>query len=456
LLGKFFDMPEESSSPFFSMREMDRIFSLSNQLRLMIRFECALTAALESAGLASPGAAIGIEPFLDGAFVDTPALFAEARKSGNLAIPLIRQLTAAVRMRDEKAASAIHLGATSQDVLDTALVLQIREALGLLQVSLQELDEQLASQARSHADTVLAGRTWLQAAPPVTLGLKIAGWLAALHRHRQRIEGAGKQATILQFGGAVGTLAALGEKGGDVSSALAQKLDLRETEIPWHTHRDNLVEVATALGLLAGTLGKIACDVSLLMQTEVAELSESAEEGRGGSSTMPHKRNPVASAVILAAAARVPALVSTLLSSMGHEHERGLGNWQAEWEIYPEIFRLTASALERTVEIARGMKVDREKMRVNLEASDGLVMAEAVSVALAGQIGRDRAHDLVERASHRAIAGKQHLAAILKSDSEIRGHLTESQIDSLMDPRNYLGSTRRMIARVLGDADAAR
>jgi 3-carboxy-cis,cis-muconate cycloisomerase len=286
--------------------------------------------------------------------------------------------------------------------------------------------------------------------------LKIAGWLAALRRHRQRIEGAGKQAAILQFGGAVGTLAVLGEKGREVSSALAKKLDLREPDIPWHTHRDTLVEVATVLGLLVGTLGKIARDVSLLMQTEVAELFEPAEEGRGGSSTMPHKRNPVACAVILAAATRVPALVSMLLSSMGHEHERGLGNWQAEWETYPELFRLTASALDRTLEIARGLEVDREKMRANLEASDGLVMAEAVSAALAAEIGRDRAHDLVEKASRRAIAGKQHLAATLKSDPEIRKNLTESQIDTLMDPRAYLGSTREMIARVLGDPNAAR
>jgi 3-carboxy-cis,cis-muconate cycloisomerase len=449
-------MSEESSSPFFSTPEMDRIFSLANQLRLMIRFEWALSAALESVGSASPGATAAIEPFLDGAFVDVPALFVQARKSGNLAIPLIRQLTAAVRKCGESVASAIHLGATSQDVLDTSLVLQIREALGLIQAGLQQLDEQLATQARVHVDTVLAGRTWLQAGPPVTLGLKIVGWLAALRRHRQRIEAAGTRATILQFGGAVGTLAALGEKGRDVSFALAQKLDLREPEIPWHTHRDNLVEVATTLGLLTGTLGKIARDISLLMQTEVAELSESVEVGRGGSSTMPHKRNPVACAVILSAAMRVPALVATLLTVMDHEHERGLGNWQAEWEVYPEIFRLTASALERTLEIARGVEVDREKMKVNLEASDGLVLAEAVSVALAARIGRERAHDLVERASRRAISGKKHLAAILKSDSEIRGHLTESQIDNLLDPRNYLGSTREMIARVIGDVDAAR
>lgn len=435
---------------------MDRVFSLENQLRQMVRFEWALSAALESAGLAGPGGTAAIESFLDGLFIDEPALFAQARKSGNIAIPLIRQLAASVRTRDERAASTIHLGATSQDVLDTALVLQMREALELIESSLKEVDEQLAIQAREHADSVLAGRTWLQAGPPVTLGLKIAGWLAAIRRHRQRLESARKRALTLQFGGAVGTLSALGEKGEHVSSVLAQKLELREPEIPWHAHRDNLVEVATSLGLLVGTLGKIARDVSLLMQTEVAELSEPYEEGRGGSSTMPHKRNPVACAMILAAATRVPALVSTLLSAMNHEHERGLGNWQAEWEVYPEIFGLTASALERTLEIARGMVVDRGKMRANLAANNGLGMAEAVSVALAAQIGNDRSHDLVEQASRRAIASNLHLAAVLKSDAEIRRHLTEVQIDNLMDPENYLGTSKKMIARVLGDADAVR
>lgn len=449
-------MPGESNAPFFSTPEMDRVFSLSNQLRKMVRFEWALSGALESAGLAGPGAAIAIKPFLDGAFVDMPVLFAEAERAGNLAIPLVRQLTAAVRNHDEKAARTIHLGATSQDVLDTALVLQIGEGLGLIEARSKELDEQLAKQARVHADTLLASRTWLQAGPPITLGLKIAGWLAALRRHRKRLESVGKGAAMLQFGGAVGTLAALGEKGEEVSSALARQLELREPEIPWHTHRDNLVEVATTLGVLVGTLGKIARDVSLLMQTEVAEVFEPHEEGRGGSSTMPHKRNPVACAIIIAVATRVPALVSTLLSAMGHEHERGLGNWQAEWEINPEIFRLTASALDRTLEIARGLEVDRERMLTNLDANGGLVMAEAVSVALGRHIGKERAHVLLERVSRRAVAEKQHLRKSLRSDPEIRAHLTESEIDTLMDPRKYLGSARKMIARVLGDADAAR
>ena len=435
---------------------MDRVFSRTNQLRQMVRFEWGLSAALESAGIAPTGAAAALEPFLTADFVNVPELDAQARNAGNLAIPFVGQLTAAVRSRNTEAARQIHLGATSQDVLDTALVLQIGEALKLIDASLRDLDEHWVRLARAHAGAILAGRTWLQAGPPVTLGLKIAGWLAALRRHRQRLGSIGERVLVLQFGGAVGTLAALGDQGMAVSAALAQRLNLREPELPWHAHRDNLVEVATVLGLLVGTLGKVARDVSLLMQTEVAEVFEPAEEGRGGSSTMPHKRNPVASAIILSAAIRIPGLVSTLLTAMVQEHERGLGNWQAEWDTLPEIFRLTAAALDRTLEVARGMRVDSEKMAANLKASLGLPMAEAISVALASHIGRERAHDLVQRASQQAVATGRHLREILGEDPEIQGHLNASDIERLMDPANYLGSARTFIARVLGEEEAGR
>jgi 3-carboxy-cis,cis-muconate cycloisomerase len=447
-------MAAEFNSPFFSSAAMDCVFSRTNQLRQMVRFEWALSAALESAGIAREGAAAAIEPFLAAEFVDVPKLDEHARNAGNLAIPFIRQLTAAVRSRDEDAARQIHLGATSQDVLDTALVLQVREGLNLIEASLRELDEQFARLARAYSGTILAGRTWLQAGPPVTLGLKIAGWLAAVRRHRQRLESIVEGALVLQFGGAVGTLAALSDRGPAVSAALAQKLNLREPEVPWHTHRDNLAEVATVLGLLVGTLGKVARDVSLLMQTEVSEVCEPAEEGRGGSSTMPHKRNPVASAIVLSSAIRVPGLVATMLTAMVQEHERGLGNWQAEWDTLPEIFRLTAVALDRTLEVARGMRVDSERMAANLKTSLGLPLAEAVSVALAAHVGRERAHDLVQQVSQRAVAAGRHLREILQEDAEIRDHLNASDIERLLDPGNYLGSTRIFVGRVLGDDEA--
>ncbi|MDE3187063.1 MAG: 3-carboxy-cis,cis-muconate cycloisomerase [Acidobacteriota bacterium] len=449
-------MATDSISPLFSTPEMDRVFSVAHQLRQMTRFEWALSAALESAGLAHAGAGAAIEPFLDAAFVDVPSLFLEARQAGNLAIPFVRQLTAAVRERHEEAARSVHFGATSQDVLDTALVLQMREAIALILADIAELDKSLTRQVRAHAGTILAGRTWLQDGPPVTLGLKIAGWLAALRRHRQRLEAVATRALVLQFGGAVGTLAALGSDGAAVSAAVAQKLELQEAELPWHTHRDNLVEVAAALGMLAGTLGKVARDVSLLMQTEVAEVLEPGAEGRGGSSTMPHKRNPVASAVILAAAARIPGLVSTLLAAMTQEHERGVGNWQAEWEVYPEIFRLTAAALDRTLEIARGMEVFPGQMAAHLDQTRGLALSEAVSAALARHMGKEHAHELIHRATQLALAEHRHLREILLAMPEIREHLSEEEIGQLLDPRNYLGSAQRFIDRVLGETDAVR
>jgi 3-carboxy-cis,cis-muconate cycloisomerase len=446
---------ESTTSPFSSTPEMERVFSLRNQLQQMTRFEWALCGALEQAGLAGAGSADAMGPLLDAAFVDVPALLKQAREVGNLAIPLVAQLTAAVRARSGLAANSIHLGATSQDVLDTAMVLQGREALALIVTQLEALDALLVRQARTHTETVLAGRTWLQDGPPVTLGLKIAGWIAALRRHKERIAQASSRFLVLQFGGAVGTLAALGDKGEAVSAALAQRLGLKEPQLPWHAHRDNVAEMAAVMGMLTGTLGKIARDVSLLMQTQVAEVLEPAGDGRGGSSTMPHKRNPVASAVMLAAATRVPGLVATLLSTMTQEHERGLGNWQAEWETLPEIFRLTAASLERAVEIAEEMDVRPEKMAANLVAAHGLAMSEAVSAALAAQLGREQAHALVERAAQRAIAEQRNFQDVLNEMPAIGEHLTAAEIERLLDPRNYLGSARRFTERVLGAEDAA-
>jgi 3-carboxy-cis,cis-muconate cycloisomerase len=442
-------IPADPIPSLFSTPEMDRFFSPAHQLRLMTRFEWALSSALETCGIATQGAAEVLEPLLDAAFLDLPSLYEQQYQAGNLAIPFVQQLTAAVGFRNEEAARFVHLGATSQDVLDTALVLQMREALQLMRNDLEQLDLQLVQLIRENADAVLPGRTWLQDGPPVTLGLKMAGWLSAIRRHQQRLEAAAQRAIVLQFGGAVGTRAALGEKGPIVAAALALNLKLAEPDLPWHTHRDNLVEIAMSLGLLTGTLGKIARDISLLMQTEVAEVFEPGGEGRGGSSTMPHKRNPVASAVILAAAARIPGLVSTLLSAMVQEHERGLGGWHAEWESLPEIFRLTSVALSRTLEIAIGLEVHREKMLSNFESTQGLALSEAVSIALSAHVGRASAHQLVEKACRLAIAEKIHLRAVLTAMPEVREYLTEADVEQLLQPHNYLGSTAYFLERVL-------
>jgi 3-carboxy-cis,cis-muconate cycloisomerase len=449
-------MHAHTPSSQFATPAMDEVFAVSSQLQYMTRFEWALLFSLEANGIASAGAASAMEPLLDAKFVDPLSLAEEERLVGNLAIPFVRALTGALRLRNEDAARYVHLGATSQDVLDTALVLQIRDALALIRSDLRKLDGLLAKLAREHAGTILSGRTWLQDGPPVTLGLKIAGLLAALRRHQERLEAAATRAVVLQFGGAVGTLAALGNQGMAVSAVLSQKLELAEPLLPWHTQRDNLVEIAICLGLLLGTLGKMAKDVSLLMQTEVGEAFEPAAGGRGGSSTMPHKRNPVASAAILAIATRVPALVSTLLHAMIQEHERGLGGWQAEWKTLPEIFCLTSTALSRAIEIADGLEVDQDRMNANLEATGGLVLTEAVSIALAEVVGRAQAHELIEHAAQRAIQEKKHLRAVLLEMPEVAKHLSDSELDRLLDPKNYLGSAQKFIERVLGGTDASR
>ena len=318
----------------------------------MTRFEWALTCALESKGRAKPGSGAVLEQLLNSDFVDMGALLHEAKDAGNVAIPFVRQLTDAVMARSESAARSVHLGATSQDVLDTALVLQMREALDLLQAALTRLDEALLAQVSRHRDTVMQGRTWLQPGPPTTLGLKLAGVLAALRRDRERIRAEANRVLVLQFGGAVGTLASLGAAGEGVSAELARLLDLAEPELPWHTQRDRLVAIVQALAILTGTLAKFGRDVALLMQAEVGEVSEGAGEGRGGSSTMPHKHNPVASAALIAIHAKMPGLTATLLHAMPQEHERAPGLWQAEWDTVPEAFRLASASIAYAIDIA--------------------------------------------------------------------------------------------------------
>ena len=439
-------------STLFSTSEMDHVFSDAEQVQQMLRFEWALSASLEECGLASPGASAPLLALLAESFLSSERaakLQSAAGAAGNIAIPFVKLLTATVGERNPDAASFIHTGATSQDVLDTALVLQIRYGLVLLQADLQATLARCIDLAREHAGTILAGRTWLQQGPPVTLGLKFAGYVAALSRHQQRLREAEARAVVLQFGGAVGTLASLRGDGLKVSAALAKHLDLPEPPLPWHAHRDSLGEVAAVLGLLTGTLGKMARDISLAMQTEVGELFEPAGEGRGGSSTMPHKRNPVGCAVVLAAAQRVPPLVATMLASMPQEHERGLGGWHAEWQTLPEIFRLTAGAVSQMRQIVMGLEVDAARMSANIDMTNGLVLAESVGAALAVSMGRLAAHKLVEEASRRAIAVQRSLESILTEMPAVTDHLSPERLHLLLNPADYLGSTEQMIARTL-------
>jgi len=293
------------------------------------------------------------------------------------------------------------------------------------------------------------GRTWMQQALPTTFGVKVAGWLDVVDRHRERLRETRRRAVVLQFGGAVGTMAALGDRGTDVAKHLAENLTLELPEIPWHSHRDRFAEVATTLGLCVGTLGKIAKDISLHSQTEVAEVFEPVEKGRGGSSTMPHKRNPVASAVVLSTALRVPGLVSTMLAAMVQEQERGLGGWLAEWETLPEIVSLSAGALRWMAEMVPQLQIDAERMKTNLEATRGLIFAEAVSMALASKIGKAQAHEAVEAACETARTEKRHLRDVIAGDARVQTILSAADLDGLFNPQRYLGAAEEFVDRVV-------
>jgi 3-carboxy-cis,cis-muconate cycloisomerase len=295
----------------------------------------------------------------------------------------------------------------------------------------------------------MAARTLLQQAVPTTFGLKAAGWLEAVARSRRRITAALEAVQVLQFGGASGTLAALGAHGLAVAEALAEGLSLRLPDLPWHAHRDRLADLACALGVAAGTLGKIGRDLALLAQTEVAEAVPAPAPGQGGSSTMPHKRNPVAAAVAVAASVRAPGLVATMLAAMPQEHERGLGGWPAEWETLPELVRLAAGAARAIADALETLVVDTGRMRANLEASRGLPLAEAIRMALVAPLGRAGAQSLVEAACQRAVEQQRPLAEVLAEDPAVTAHLDPAEIRRRLSPEGYLGSAQAMIERVL-------
>ncbi|MDQ6618907.1 MAG: 3-carboxy-cis,cis-muconate cycloisomerase [Pseudomonadota bacterium] len=434
----------------FTTGRMRAIFSDTQRVQGMLDFEAALARAEARAGLMPEAAAEAIASMCRADALNFDQIATGAAAAGNLAIPLVKALTRHVAARDEGASHFVHWGATSQDAIDTGLVLQMRRAFDVLESDYASLSATLAALAQSEAHTLLAGRTWLQQALPMSFGVKVAGWLSAVERDRARIAAARERALVLQFGGAVGTLASLEDKGLAVAQVLGDLLDLRVPEIPWHSQRDRVVEVACALGIAVGTLGKIARDIALLMQTEVGEAFEPAAPGRGGSSAMPHKRNPVSAAVVISAALRVPGLVATMLSAMMQEHERGLGGWHAEWDTLPEIFLLAHGALEQTSHVVRGLDLDRDRMAENLAITQGLLSAEAIALALGRTVGKQEAHHLVERACREAIATQRHLRAVLSTMPEVSERLSAEMLDRLFDPAQASGASLRWIERVLG------
>ena len=432
---------------------MRDLFSDHTRIQRMLDFEAALARAQTRVGVIPTAAANAIAKNCAASQIDFVALARNAELAGNVAIPLVKQLTALVAKNDAEAAKFVHWGATSQDAIDTGLVLQLRDALRSIDRGLADLSHALVAQIKQHRATLMVGRTLLQHALPITFGLKVAGWLDAVTRHRERIKELRPRILVLQFGGAAGTLAALGSRGNAIDAALAQELDLALPAMPWHGQRDRVVEVATVLGLVVGTLGKIARDVALCMQTDVGELAEPTAPGRGGSSTMPHKHNPIGCAVAMSAAIRVPGLVSTMLAAMPQEHERGLGGWHAEWETLPEIFKLAAGALHQMTVVIVGLEVNTTRMRANIDQTNGLIMAEAVAMALAAHLGKIEAHRIVEHACNKAMQESRHLREVLADEPLIQTRISAPELEKLLNPANYLGATQSFIDGVLAAAD---
>jgi 3-carboxy-cis,cis-muconate cycloisomerase len=432
--------------------EHDVAAHLSDKARLqaLLAVEVALAEAEAEVGVV-PRIVVPAIAQAARAEYDLAALARETAVAGNIVVPLVKHLTKRVASIDPEAARYVHWGATSQDILDTGLVLQLRGAFPSLVAWFERAAAAAARHARRYRTTPMAGRTWLRQATPTTFGLKAAGWLDAVERVRRCMDEACSAALVLQFGGASGTLAALGPSSLRVSAALSQRLGLPEPPAPWHAHRDRIAHLACTLGVATGTLGKIAKDLALLGQTEVDEVAASGDEGT--SSTMPHKRNPVSAAVALAAAVRVPGLVATLLAAMPQEHERGLGGWHAEWDVVPEIVLLAAGAARSVAEALDDLVVDAGHMQANLFITRGLTQAEAVAMELARHVGKAEAHALVEAACRRAVSESRTLAEALAEDAGVTRVISREAIARLVSADAYLGAAGELVDRVLARWD---
>ena len=437
--------------------ELAAIFSDESVLQAMLDFETVLARAEARCGVipAQAADAITAAARLDNFNID--ALADAAFRAGTPVIPLVKILTDQVRKADPQAARFVHWGATSQDVADTAMSLLLKRAEPIVIGDLKRLEKSLADLSERHKDSVMLGRTLLQAAPPVTFGLKAAGWLASVRRGRRRLQKTLSGAAVLQFGGASGTLASLGNRGIPVAQALSADLGFgNPPAAPWHTQRDQLATLICSCGVLTGSLGKMARDISLLMQNEVGEAAEPGGEGRGGSSTMPNKRNPTACALTLAAAHRVPGLVASFLSAMLQEHERGVGGWQAEWPIIAAVVQSTGVAITSMAEVAEGVAVDAQKMRVNIENTNGEIFAERAMMLLGAKLGRDSAHKILEAASRKSVEQGRNLSAVLAGIPEVMTHLGAAGLKQLDTPEQYLGSAEAFRRALTAEADRVK
>jgi 3-carboxy-cis,cis-muconate cycloisomerase len=424
-------------------------------LAAMARFEGALAKASVGPGLVPAADAETIARVAALASFDAGAIAKAARRSATIAIPLVKSLTEQVAVTSAHAARYVHFGATSQDVVDTGVVLCLGPASERLLSLSKRVGDAAAELARRHAKTPMVARTLLQPAVPVSFGWKAAVWLSGIARAHAGFAAAVAGARKLQFGGAGGTLSSFGQHAEAIAGALASELGLARTSIPWHSQRDGFARLGAESAILAGAGGKIARDISLLMQPEIGEVAEPSGAGRGGSSAMPHKRNPVASVAALAAAQRAPHLAAMLLAQLAPEHERGLGQWQGQWFTLRDLLCSTAGALAAMAEALEGLHVDEQAMRANLERSGGLVYSEGVALHLARTLGKQAAHALTEKLCETAVRERRTLAEVLRADPQAGKTLDAGTLESLFDPQSCLGSAPEMIERALADWTAA-
>ena len=430
----------------FTTPAMRAVFSDENRVQKYLDFEAALAIAQARLKIIPQEAADEIVKHCKAEKIDMAKLKEATERIGYPVLPVVQQL---VKLCKDGLGEWSHWGATTQDITDTATILVIREALDLVEKEIDGICGALAALANKYRDTPMAGRSNLQQAVPITFGYKMATLLAGFERHRQRLKELKVRLLVGEFGGAAGTLSSLGKEGLKCQVELFKELKLGQPVATWHTVRDTIAEVGCFLGLVTGSCGKIAFDVKLLMQTEVEEIYEPFHEGRGSSSTMPQKRNPISSVYITAQTAMVRQLVAALLEAMIEDHERATGPWEIEWIALPEIFMLSAGALAQTKFVVSGLQVNEKKMSENLQITKGLIMSEAVMMGLGPTLGRNKAHDLVYDVCRLVVKTGRPLIDLLVEDKEISKHATRAQLEKMVDPANYLGVAGEMVDRVL-------
>jgi 3-carboxy-cis,cis-muconate cycloisomerase len=430
----------------FSTEAMRAVWSDESRTRKYLEIEAALARVQGRLGIIPQEAADEIVAACDISKIDMAKLRAQTERIGYPVLGVVSQINALCR---DHLGEFCHWGATTQDITDTATVLQIRDALTLVDQDLSAISAALATLARRHRDTPMAGRSNLQQAVPITFGYKMAGLLAAIERHRERLAQLQPRVLTGEFAGAAGTLASIETGAMETQEQLMRELGLAQPVIAWHTVRDTIAEVGAFLGLVGGTLGKLSMDIKLMMQTEVGEVQEPFAHGRGSSSTMPQKRNPISSCYIHAGVSVVRQHAAALMDAMVADHERSTGPWEIEWIVLPEAFCLLAGALKQARFVLEGLEVDEERMRANLDMTNGLIVSEAVMMGLGRHLGREYAHDLVYDICREAVRQKRPLLELLLENKEISAAMSRTDLAALCDPANYLGQSGVMVDRVL-------